>query len=93
MLCKHLDEDSGRCMGKYSGFACIKDKCTHYQESRDKLLNCPYSVEKGLYCTKYKSFLCTMGRCATYAEYLESLSEMEQDIRKEQMVAVEGAEA
>ena len=92
MVCKYLD-DNLKCTGKYAGFACIKGQCFLFKEARDKLLNCPHSVEKGLYCTKYKSFLCTMGNCATYAEYLESLANMEKELVKDRLVVVEGAEA
>lgn len=56
--CAHLGED-GRCLGRYHGIICIRDKC-----QADKQV-CEHLSADGAYCHKYHRFACVgLQECA-----------------------------
>lgn len=64
MKCDYLDLE-GRCQGPYSGFGCIKDKCTAHKQAR-----CEFN-ELGFYCRKYHKFECIgIANCSTMEDYM-----------------------
>ena len=60
VYCRFRDED-GMCTGRYSGYACIEDRCPFYRMIIEG--ECKYLRDKG-YCTYYKRFHCPgLGNC------------------------------
>jgi len=69
MRCEHLSPE-GKCQGPYTGFGCIKEKCT--AKTRTK---CEYN-ELGFYCRKFKRFECIgPANCESLEEYLNYVNE------------------
>jgi hypothetical protein len=69
MECGYLDLD-GRCRGPYTGFGCIKEKCT-----AEKKAVCEFN-DQDFYCRKYGRFECIgKGNCATIDDYLNFVNE------------------
>ena len=73
MLCKFMSS-SGRCTGRYEGYACIKSDCAYWRESH----SCEFHDVTGDYCRKYARFGC-VGKdcCDSLSDYIQAVSEAE----------------
>ncbi len=73
MICKFIGKD-GVCMGKYSGYSCIRDQCASFREAKQ----CEHHELSGDYCRKYGRFGCVgKASCGSLGDYLEAVAEEE----------------
>lgn len=69
MECDFLDLQ-GKCRGPYSGFGCIKEKCTAEHEAK-----CEFN-DQGFYCRKYRRFECIgIVNCGSLDDYMNYVNE------------------
>jgi len=65
---------TNRCTGKYKGFACIREQCSYYAESK----KCEFHEASGDYCWKYGRFGCVgKNSCGTLLDYLDAVAEVD----------------